>query len=168
MPGWAAQYDLAALYPDMADAKQLHDDRVGRLLDALYAHRALLWGEVVARAARAYAIDLSRLHADTMPIKFAGLCADQPRAGTVPRLEPGDNPQGEWVQQRTLCALAAGDGGVPVWFDALRGGTGDRPTSVPPFAAFCPPAQLATLLPLDAVIVIGDRTMPTVDNPRAW
>jgi transposase len=168
MPGWAAQYDIAALYSDMDDAKQLNDDRVGRLLDALYAQRALLWGEVVARAARAYAIDLSRLHADTMPIKFAGLFADQPRDGTVPRLEPGYNPQGEWVQQLKLFALAAGDGGVPVWFDALSGGTGDSPTYVPQFEAFCQHAQLATLLPLEEVIVIGDRKMPTVDNQRAW
>src|SRR4029434_4863124 len=107
MPGWAAQYDIAALYSDMDDAKQLNDDRVGRLLDALYAHRALLWGEVVARAARAYAIALSLLHTDARQIRFAGLCADQPRDGTVPRLEPGYNPQGECVHQLKLFALAA-------------------------------------------------------------
>jgi hypothetical protein len=168
MPGWAAQYEIAALYPDVDEANQLNDDRVGRLLDALYERRAILWGEVIARAARAYAIDLSRLHADTMPIKFAGLCADQPVDDTVPRLEPGDNPQGEWVQQLKLLALAAGDGRLPVWFDALSGGTGDSPTSVPQFEAFCQHAPLATLLPLKEVIVIGDRQMPTVDNQLAW
>ena len=53
MPGWAAMYDIATLYSDVDDAKQLHDDRVGRLLDAIYPQRAMLWGEVVARAARA-------------------------------------------------------------------------------------------------------------------
>jgi transposase len=168
MPGWAAKYDIATLYGDVDDAKQLNDDRVGRLLDALYERRAMLWGEVIARAARAYEIDLSRLHADTMPIKFAGLFADQPGDDTVPRLEPGYNPQGEWVQQLKLFALAAGDGGVPVWFDALSGGTGDSPTYVPQFEAFCQHAQLATLLPLDEVIVMGDRKMPTVENQLAW
>src|SRR6266568_4154168 len=127
MPGWAATYDIAALYPEVADAQQLNDDRVGRLLDAIYDRRAVLWGELIARAARAYALDLSRLHADTMPIKFAGLFADQPDDDTVPRLEPGYNPQGEWVQQLKLFALAAGDAGVPVWFDALNGGAGDSP-----------------------------------------
>jgi len=159
---------MAALSPAMDDAKQRNDDRVGRLLDALSEHRALLWGAVVARAARAYAIDLSRLHADPMPSQCAGLLADQPRDGTVPRLEPGYNPQGEGVQQRKLFALAAGDGGVPVWFDALRGGTGDSPTYVPPCEAFCQHAPWAPWLPLDEVLVIGDRKMPTVDNPRAW
>jgi len=48
MPGWAAQYEIAALYPDVDEANQLNDDRVGRLLDALYERRAMLWGEVIA------------------------------------------------------------------------------------------------------------------------
>jgi transposase len=168
MPGWAATYDIATLYDDVDDAKQLNDDRVGRLLDAIYPQRAMLWGEVMARAARAYAIDLSRLHADTMPIKFAGLFAEQSGEETVPHLEPGYNPQGEWVQQRKLFALAAGDGGVPVWFDALSGGAGDSPNYVPQCEAFCQHAQLATLLPLEEVLVIGDRKMPTAENQLAW
>src|SRR6266481_4965911 len=167
MPSWATRDDIAALYPDIKDGNQLNDDRVGRLLDSMYPRRAMIWGEVIARAAQAYAIDLSRLHADTMPIKFAGLFAQQSGDETVPRLEPGYNPQGEWVQQLKLFALAAGDGGVPVWFDALSGGTGDSPTYVPQFEAFCQHAQLATLLPLDEVIVIGERKMPTVDNQLA-
>jgi len=99
MPSWATRYDIAALYPDIKDGNQLNDDRVGRLLDSMYPRRAMIWGEVIARAAQAYAIDLSRLHADTMPIKFAGLFAQQSGDETVPRLEPGYNPQGEWVQQ---------------------------------------------------------------------
>jgi Domain of unknown function (DUF4277) len=127
MPGWAATYDIAALYPEVTDAQQLNDDRVGRLLDAIYDRRAVWWGELIARAARAYALDLSRLHADPMPSKFAGLFADQPDDDPVPRLEPGYNPQGEWVQPLKLFALAAGDAGVPVWLDALNGGAGDSP-----------------------------------------
>ena len=86
----------------------------------------------------------------------------------VPRLEPGYNPQGEWVQQLKLFALATGDGGLPVWFEALSGGAGDSPQYVPQFAAFCEHARLATLLPLHEVIVIGDRKMPTVENQLAW
>lgn len=168
MPGWAEEYDIAALYPELEGANQLNDDRVGRMLDAIYDQRAVIWGELIARAVQAYEIDLSRLHADTAPIKFAGLFADQPEDETVPRLEPGYNPQGEWVQQLKLFALAAGDGGLPVWFDALNGGDGDSPTYVPQFEAFCQHAQLATLLPLDQVIVLGDRKMPTEDNQLAW
>ena len=103
-----------------------------------------------------------------MPIKFAGLFAEQSGEDTVPRLEPGYNPQGEWVQQLKLFALATGDGGLPVWFDALSGGAGDSPHYVPQFEAFGQHAQLATLLPLEEVLVIGDRKMPTAENQLAW
>jgi transposase len=138
------------------------------MLDAIYDRRAVMWGELMAGAARLYEIDLSRLHADTAPIKFAGLFADQAEDEGVPRLEPGYNPQGEWVQQLKLFALAAGDGGLPVWFDVLSGGEGDSPNYVPQFEAFCQHAQLATLLPLDQVMVLGDRKMPTEENQLAW
>jgi transposase len=168
MPDWAERYGMTALYNVLERAEQLNDDRIGRMLDAIYERRAVIWGELVGRAARVYELDLSRLHADTAPIKFAGLFADQPDEEGVPRLEPGYNPQGEWVQQLKLFALAAGDGGLPVWFDALSGGEGDSPNYVPQFEAFCEHAQLATLLPLDEVIVLGDRKMPTEKNQLAW
>jgi hypothetical protein len=168
MPDWADRYGIAALYSELERAEQLNDDRVGRMLDAIYDRRAVIWGELIACAARMDEIDLSRLHADSAPIKFAGLFADQPEGEGVPRLEPGYNSQGEWVQQLKLFALAAGDGGLPVWFDALSGGEGDSPNYVPQFEAFCQHAQLATLLPLDQVIVMGDRKMPTEENQLAW
>ena len=168
MPDWADRYGITALYSELERAEQLNDDRVGRMLDAIYDRRAVIWGELIAGAARMYEIDLSRLHADTAPIKFAGLFADQPEDEGVPHLEPGYNPQGEWVQQLKLFALAAGDGGLPVWFDALSGGEGDSPNYVPQFEAFCQHAQLATWLPLDQVIVLGDRKMPTEENQVAW
>jgi transposase len=168
MPDWAERYDIAALYPEVEEAGQLNDDRVGRMLDAIYDQRAVIWGELIARVAQEYKIDLRRLHADTAPIKFAGLFADQSEDAAVPRLEPGYNPQGEWVQQLKLFALAAGDGGLPVWVDALNGGQGDSSTYVPQFEAFCQHAQLATLLPLDEVIILGDRKMPTEENQLVW
>lgn len=127
MVDWADRYDLAALYDELEEAGQLNDDRIGRMLDHIYDQRAVIWGELIGRAAQMYEIELSRLHADTAPIKFAGLFAQQPEDEGVPRLEPGYNPQGEWGQQLKLFALAAGDGGLPVWFDALRGGEGDSP-----------------------------------------
>jgi hypothetical protein len=168
MPDWADRHDLATLYAALEKAGQLNDDRVGRMLDAIYDRRAVIWGELLGRAAWVYGIDLSRLHADTAPIKFAGLFADQPEDESVPRLEPGYNPQGEWVQQLKLFALAAGDGNLPVWFDALSGGEGDSPNYVPQFEAFCQHVRLATLLPLDQIIVLGDRKMPTEGNQLAW
>lgn len=168
MPAWATRYGIGGLYPALTAAGQLNDDRVGRLLDVLYTQRAVIWGELIGRAARLYGVECRRLHADSAPIKFAGAFAEQAESEGVPRLEPGYNPQGEWVQQLKLFALVRGDGSLPVWFEALNGDTGDSPQYVPQFEPFCEHAQLASWLPLHGVVVMGDRKMPTVENQLAW
>jgi transposase len=168
LPGWAEHFAISTLYPEIERTGQVNDDRAGRMLDALYDQRALIWGDLIAKAARDYGLDLHRLHADTMAMTFAGLFADQAAVGGVPRLEPGYNPAGEWLQQLKLFALAAGDGGVPVWFDVLPGGTGDSTTYVPQFAAFSAHVRLARFLPLEDIILIGDRKMPTAENQLTW
>lgn len=166
--GWAERYAIPALYPQVSRAEQVNDDRAGRMLDAIYDQRAVIWGDLVANAARYYQVDLHRLHADTMAMTFAGLFADQPVVEGVPHLEPGYNPAGEWLQQLKLFALTTGDGGLPVWFDALDGGTGDSTTYAPQFDAFCEHARLSNFLPLEEVILIGDRKMPTEENQLIW
>jgi transposase len=168
LPGWAERFAIAALYPEIERTGQVNDDRAGRTLDALYDQRAVIWGDLIAHAAQHYALDLHRLHADTMAMTFAGLFAAQPAIEGVPRLEAGYNPAGEWLQQLKLFALAAGDGGLPVWFDVLPGGTGDSTTYAPQFAAFSDHARLARFLPLEDIILIGDRKMPTADNQLTW
>src|SRR5712691_7323796 len=72
------------------------------------------------------------------------------------------------LQQLKLFALTAGDGGVPVWFDMLSGGTGDSTTYAPQFTAFSNHARLARFLPLEDIILIGDRKMPTAENQVMW
>jgi Domain of unknown function (DUF4277) len=168
LPGWAERFAIAALYAEIEQTGQVNDARAGRMLDALYPQRAVIWGDLVANAARHYALDLHRLPADTMALTFAGLFADQPAVAGMPRLEPGDTPAGEGRQQVQLCAVAAGDGGLPVWCDVLSGGTGDSPTYAPPFAAFSEHARLARFLPLEDVILIGDRKMPTAEHQLIW
>jgi transposase len=168
LPSWAERFAIAALYPEIERTGQVNDDRAGRTLDALYDQRAVIWGDLIANAAQHYALDLHRLHADTMAMTFTGLCAAQPAIAGVPRLEPGYNPAGEWLQQLKLFALAAGDGGLPVWFDVLPGGTGDSTTYAPQFAAFSDHARLARFLPLEDIILIGDRKMPTAENQLTW
>jgi Domain of unknown function (DUF4277) len=168
LPGGAERLAIAALYPEIARTGQRNDDRAGRTLDALYDQRAVIWGDLIANAAPPYELDWHRLHADTMAMTFAGLVAAQPAIEGVPRLEPGDNPAGEWLQPWKLCALAAGDGGLPVWFDVLPGGTGDSTTYAPQCAAFSEHARLARFLPLEDIILIGDRTMPTAANQVTW
>jgi transposase len=168
LPGWAERYAIPALYPEVERVGLLNDDRAGRMLDAIYDQRAFIWGDLIAKATQVYQVDLRRLHADTMALTFAGLFADQPAMAGVPRLEPGYNPTGEWLQQLKLFALASGDGGLPVWFEALDGGTGDSTTYAPQFAAFAEHARLANCLPLGEVILMGDRKMPTEENQLTW
>jgi hypothetical protein len=168
LPGWAERFAIAALYPEIERTGQVNDDRAGRTLDALYDQRAVIWGDLIANAAQHYELDLHRLQADTMAMTFAGLFAAQPAMEGGPRLEPGYNPAGEWLQQLKLFALAAGDGGLPVWFDVLPGGTGDSTTYAPQCAAFSDHARLARFLPLEDIILMGDRTMPTADHQLTW
>ena len=168
LPGWAERLAIAALYPEIERTGQVNDDRAGRTLDALYDQRAVIWGDLIANAAQHYELDLHRLQADTMAMTFAGLFAAQPAMEGGPRLEPGYNPAGEWLQQLKLFALAAGDGGLPVWFDVLPGGTGDSTTYAPQCAAFSDHARLARFLPLEDIILMGDRTMPTADHQLTW
>ena len=91
-----------------------------------------------------------------------------PDDAAVARLEEGYNPHGEWVEQLKLFALVTGDGGVPVWFETLNGGSSDGPAYVPQFEALCQHADLAQYLPLQAIVVLGDRKMPTQENQLAW
>lgn len=86
----------------------------------------------------------------------------------MPRLEPGHNPTGKWLQQLKLFALATGNGELPVWLDALDGDSGDSTRYAPQFVAFAEPACLANFLPLGEVILMGDRKMPTEENQLIW
>lgn len=162
--GWAQTYAIDALYG--IHAQRLNDDRLGRMLDDLYPHRARIWGEWVATIARRYQVDFSRLHADTMAILLSREYAHQPPEG--PKVEPGYNPREIWTQQLKLFALVSGDGSLPVWFDLLNGGASDSTTYVPQFEAFCQHAALASQLPLDQILLIGDSKMPSEKNQLAW
>src|SRR6266571_2826489 len=161
LPGGAARLAMAALSPESKRTGQVHDDRAGRTLDALYDQRAVIWGELIAKAAQHDALDWHRLHADPMAMTVAGLCAAQPAMAGAPRLEPGDHPAGAWLQPLTLVALAAGAGGLPGWFAVLPGGPGASPTSAPPCAACSEHARLARFVPLADLSLMGDRQRPT-------
>lgn len=162
--GWAQTYGIEALYGIRAE--QLNDDRLGRLLDDIYPHRARIWGEWVDTIARQYQGDFSRLHADTMAILLAGKY--DPPALEGPRPEPGYIHLGIWTQQLKLFALVCGDGSRPAWWDMLDGGASDSTTYVPQFEAFLQHTELASQLPLDQILLIGDSKMPYKENQLAW
>ena len=57
LPGWAEHFAMSPLSPEIERTEQVNDDRAGRLLEALYDQRAVIWGDLVANAARSYALD---------------------------------------------------------------------------------------------------------------
>ena len=74
MPEWATRYGITGLYPALTAAGQLNDDRVGRLLDVLYAQRAVIWGELIGRAARLYGVDFRRCTPIARRSSLRGVC----------------------------------------------------------------------------------------------
>jgi hypothetical protein len=168
LPSWAERFAMAALDPESERTGQVHDARAGRLVDALDEQRAVIWGELGATAARHYGLAWHRRHADPRAMTFAGLFADQPAHAGVPRLEPGDHPAGEWRQPLKRFARAAGDGGLPVWCDVWPGGPGASPTSAPPCAAFSDHAQRARFVPVEDILLLGDRKRPPAEHQWTW
>jgi hypothetical protein len=113
LPGWAERWAIAALYPESERTGQVNAAWAGRTFDALDAQRAVIWGDLIAHAAQHEALAWHRLQADTLALPVAGLLAAPPASAGVPRLEPGSNPAGAWLQPLKRCAWAAGDGGLP-------------------------------------------------------
>src|SRR4029450_13451191 len=50
LPGWAERFAIAALYPEIERTGQVNDDRAGRMLDALYDQRGVIWGDLIGNA----------------------------------------------------------------------------------------------------------------------
>ena len=76
---WASPFDPALLGLGVDDAAALNDDRVGRMLDRFFdADRASLITEVVLRAVRDFAVELSQLHNDSTTVTFSCLLYTSP------------------------------------------------------------------------------------------
>ena len=48
LPAWAERAAMPALYPEVERAEHVNDARAGRMLEALYDQRAVIWGALVA------------------------------------------------------------------------------------------------------------------------
>ena len=69
-----AGYDLAVIFQRPMEAAHVHDNRLGRALDALWtAGLDRLYGAVVSQAIHRYGLDLARLHTDTTSLKVYGV-----------------------------------------------------------------------------------------------
>ena len=129
---WVAQ-SVLCLSLDL-DPRQWYDQRLGRALDALYAHLGELWARLVIRAIQVWQLDLSILHWDITSFYFTGAYTDSRllRRGYSRDQRPDS-------KQINLEADVTHGTRVPIGYRVLPGQTADITT---------PPEHLAAWLRL--------------------
>src|SRR5215469_8707821 len=106
---------VALLQPGLTRAA-LHDYRLGRILDALFAANLnTVFGAVALKALEVYALPTPWLHQDTTTIALYGAYADEPKTPRVPRPTYGHSKDGRDDLKQVLLSLGvSGDGGIPL------------------------------------------------------
>ncbi len=106
---------VALLQPGLTRAS-LHDDRLGHLLDALFAaHLNQVLSAVALTALEVYAIPTPWLHQDTTTIALYGAYEDDPAPPGTPRPSYGHSKDGLNDLKQVLFSLGgSGDSGVPM------------------------------------------------------
>jgi len=131
---WARTY-----HPDVIGLPEklmefLNDDRVGRALDVLFdSDRATMMTEVVVRAIREFALDLSQIHNDSTTLPFHGAYENadgSPQRGRkTARITFGHSSNHRPDLKQLLWSLTVtSDGAVPIHYKVYDGNTGDSPT----------------------------------------
>jgi transposase len=118
---------LAMLQPGLTRAS-LHDDRLGHILDALFAaHLNKVLSAIALKALEVYAIPTPGLHQDTTTIALYGAYEDAPQRARAPRLAYGHSKDGRDDLQQVLLSLGvSGDGGLPLRRGVRDGNRSDR------------------------------------------
>src|ERR671926_1834874 len=117
---------LALLQPGLTRAS-LHDDRLGHILDALFAANLnKVFSALVLKALEVSAIPTPWLHQDTTTIALYGAYADEPMTPGAPRPAYGHSKDGRDDLKQVLLSLGvSGDGGVPVRLGMRDGNRSD-------------------------------------------
>ena len=104
---------LDLLQPGLTRAS-LHDDRLGHILDALFAANLnKVFSAVALKALEVYAIPTPWLHQDTTTIALYGAYEDEPKTVGAPRPAYGHSKDGRDDRKQVLLSLGvSGDGGL--------------------------------------------------------
>jgi transposase len=94
----------------------LHDDRLGHILDALFAANLnKVFSAIALKALDVYTISTPWLHQDTTTIALYGAYEDEPQTGGAPRPAYGHSKDGrDDLKQGLLSLGVSGDGGLPL------------------------------------------------------
>ncbi len=131
---WAEEFrpDLVGLPSDSASL--LNDDRMGRVLDALFdTDRASLVTEVVVRAVQEFGVSLDRFHNDSTTVTlqgaYPGATGEFKRGKVTLKVLWGHNKDHRPDLKQLLWILTvSADGAVPVHYRVADGNTNDSPT----------------------------------------
>ena len=137
---------IALLQPGLTRAA-LHDDRLGHILDALFAANLnRVFGAIALKALEVYAITTPWLHQDTTTIALYGAYEDEPHAPGAPRPAYGHSKDGRNDLKQVLLSLwgewrwrVASPSGRTGWEYKRQWGEAARHRGVPqPRACGCP------------------------------
>lgn len=107
---------MVALLQQGLTRASLHDDRLGHILDALFAANLnKVFGAVALKALEVYAISTPWLHQDTTTITLYGAYEDEPKSSEAPRPAYGHSKDSRDDLKQVLLSLGvSGDGGLPL------------------------------------------------------
>src|SRR5215831_943213 len=128
---------LALLQPGLTRVA-LNDDRLGHILEALFAANLnKVYSAVALNALEGYAIATPWLHQDTTTIALYGADADDPQTPGAPRPAYGQSKDGRDDLKQVLLSLGvSGDGGIPLRV-GLRDGNRSDSVETPVAIAEC-------------------------------
>ncbi|MCP4899133.1 MAG: IS1634 family transposase, partial [bacterium] len=177
LAGWVQFLDRRPLGYSELEPQWFNDDRFGRTLDRLYgADRACLMTELVIACARAFELDLQRLHNDSTTIKAYGTYPGRTRTGV--ELKKGHSKDHRPDLKQLVFSLSVcADGGVPVHHKVYAGNRSDdtthietwktirKITSQPDFL-YVADSKLCTDEQLSYIVAQGGRAITIV--PETW
>src|ERR671931_260080 len=116
---------LALLQPGLTRAA-LNDDRLGHILEALFAANLnKVYSAVALNALEVYAISTPWLHQDTTTITLYGAYADDPQTPGAPRPAYGHSKDGHDDLKQVLLSLGVSSEGLPLRLGVRDGNTSD-------------------------------------------
>jgi len=117
---------LELLQPRLTRAS-LHDYRLGRILDALFAANLnKVFSALALKALEVYAIPTPWLHQDTTTLALYGAYEDDPQMPGAPRPAYGHSKDTRDDLKQVLLSLGvSGDGGLPLRLGVRDGNTSD-------------------------------------------
>lgn len=158
MDEWAQQTGVAAYYG--LEPRQLNDDRLGRALERLPAHRQGAQAGLVLQALRKFHLQVSQVHYDITNVELYGtyeLEDGQPPPTPMPAY--GRTKSGRKnVKQIQVGVNVSGDGAVPLSHLPLDGNTAEATTHIQNLR------ELRQLLPKGKLLYIADTKLDTPEN----